>query len=116
MNNFLNWLILFTFLVSAIPAQRVHAYDHHTDHVHQFKTHQCSHDHVKHEDHDEHSSSEERHCNIHCSSCCYIFIKRDFPKGEFLRIPTSNKVSALKKQLYRNPYLSLPFRPPITVS
>lgn len=63
-------------------------------------------------DHTGHSDSEEQHCVVHCSSCSHVLIRTDndsLVSGSHL---ASEQALRFKSQLYQDPTLSFPIRPP----
>lgn len=81
-----------------------HAHAHSEDHQLELDAHSA--------DHTGHSESEEHHCVVHCSSCSHVLIGTDnnmLVSGYRLN---SNQILFFKSQLYQDPTLSLPVRPP----
>ena len=81
-----------------------HAHDHSEVHQQEFGGQEA--------DHSEHSDSEEHHCIVHCSSCTHVLIKIDSNVTVSGIYIVSNQPLLFNRQLYQDPTLSLPIRPP----
>lgn len=104
----MRYLLLAIFVMSFISIQGVcmgeHAHDHSEIHQMEASAHNS--------DHTGHSESEEHRWVVHCSSCSYVLIRTEdntLVSGTHL---ASEQAWFFKSQLYKDPSLSLPLRPP----